>query len=113
AAREHPQAAFAWAQLARLFAWTERPAEAAALFERLAQAAQSLSERNEARRWAASLYAHRAGEPRKAAELLRALLSEAAGDLEAAAELLGLISEDAGDEARKERVELRGRLASR
>jgi tetratricopeptide (TPR) repeat protein len=113
AARQHPQAAFAWGQLARLLAWTERPAEAAAAFERLSHSAQSLSERNEARRWAASLHAYRAGEPQKAAGLLRALLAEAPGDLEAAAELLALIAADAGADARTERVELRGRLASR
>src|SRR5207248_232493 len=88
ATQQHPQAAFAWAQLARLLAWTERPVEAAEACERLAAVAQPLSERNEARRWAASLYAHRAAEPEKAASLLRALLAEAPGDLEAAAELL-------------------------
>src|SRR6185295_6217012 len=89
------------------------PAEAAEAFERLSQAAQSLSERNEARRWAASLYAYRAHQPAKAVALLRALIAEAPGDLEAAAELLGLIADDASEDARKERVELRGRLASR
>src|SRR5205807_1035807 len=66
ASREHPQAAFAWTQLARLLAWTDRPAEAAEAYEHLAAAAQSLSERNEARRWAASLHAHGARQPEKA-----------------------------------------------
>ena len=113
ASREHPQAAFAWAQLARLLAWTDRPAEAAEAYEHLAAAAQSLSERNEARRWAASLYAHGARQPEKAVALLRALLAEAPGDLEAAAELLALIGPDKSANARKERAELRGRLASR
>jgi tetratricopeptide (TPR) repeat protein len=113
ASREHPQAAFAWAQLARLLAWTDRPAEAAEAYEHLAAAAQSLSERNEARRWAASLFAHRARQPEKAVALLRALLAEAPGDLEAAAELLALIGQDRSATARKERAELRGRLASR
>ena len=113
AARQHPSATFAWAQLARLLAWTEQPADAANAYEHLAAAAQSLSECNEARRWAASLYAHRAGEPGKAASLLRALLVDAPGDLEAAAELLTLIAQDKGAEARKERAGLRGRLASR
>jgi len=111
--RQNPNAAFAWAQLGRLLSWTEQPAEAAEAYERLAGAAQSMSERNEARRWAASLYAHRAGQPAKAAALLRELLAEAPGDLEAAAELLGLLAQDSGAAARKERSELRGRLASR
>src|SRR5438132_828507 len=113
ASREHPQAAFAWAQLARLLAWTDRPAEAAEAYEHLAAAAQSLSERNEARRWAASLHAHGARQPEKAVALLRALLAEAPGDLEAAAEVLALIGSDKSANARKERAELRGRLASR
>src|SRR2546422_1059204 len=113
ASREHTQAAFAWAQLARLLAWTDRPAEAAEAYEHLAAAAQSLSERNEARRWAASLHAHGARQPEKAGALLRALLTEAPGDLEAAAELLALIGHDTSANARKERAELRGRLASR
>ena len=113
ATRQNPNAGFAWAQLGRLLAWTEQPAEAANAYACLADAAQSMSERNEARRWAASLYAHRAGQPAKAAVLLRALLAEAPGDLEAAAELLALLAQDAGAPARKERTELRGRLASR
>jgi len=113
ATRQQGNAAFAWAPLARLLAWSGQPAEAAEAYEQLAAAAQSTSERNEARRWAASLYAHRAGQPAKAAGLLRALLADAPGDLEAAAELLGIVAQDAGAEASKERVELRGVLASR
>jgi len=113
ATRQHPNAGFAWAQLARLLAWTEQPAEAAEAYEQLAAAAQSLSERNEARRWAAALYAHRANQPAKAAALLRALLVDAPGDLEATAELLDIVALDEGAQARKERVGLRGRLASR
>lgn len=109
----HPQAAFAWAQLARLLAWTGRSAEAAEAYEQLAACAQATSERNEARRWAASLYAHRAGQPAKAAALLRSLLADAAGDLEATAELLSLIGEEDGPDSRRERADLRGRLASR
>jgi tetratricopeptide (TPR) repeat protein len=111
AAKAQPQASFAWAHLARLLTWTGAAAESAQAHEQLAQAAQSLAERNEARRWAASLYAHRAGAPDKAAALLRVLLDEAPGDLEAAAALLEQNGE--GEAARKERVELRGQLASR
>src|SRR5213076_2379990 len=81
--------------------------------EKLAGAAQSMSDRNEARRWAASLYAHRAGEPGKATALLRALIAESPGDLEAMAELLALIGHDKSADVRRERAELRGRLASR
>ena len=113
AAQSHPQAAFAWAQLARLFAWTGKYLDAAEAFEELAGAAQSLTERNEARRWAASLFAHRGGQPGRAAALLRALLEETPGDLEATAQLLALIGQDKGSDARIERAELRGRLASR
>ena len=117
AAEAYPQAAFALAQLARLRSWTGDFAAAAAAYERLAAAAEPMTERNEARRWAASLYAHRAGQPAKAAALLRALLAEAPGDLEAAAELLNLAGqggqEDHGQAARQERAELRGKLASR
>ena len=113
AVEAHPQAAFAWAQLGRLKAWTGKHDEAARAYESLSGAAQTVTERNEARRWAASLYAHRAGQPGKAAPLLRALLAETQGDLEATADLLGLIAQDKGNDARKERAELRGKLASR
>jgi tetratricopeptide (TPR) repeat protein len=111
AAKAHPQASFAWAHLARLLTWTGAAAEAAEAYEQLARAAQPLAERNEARRWAASLHASRAGAPDKAADLLRALLAETPADLEAAAALLEQNGE--GEDARQERVELRGQLASR
>jgi tetratricopeptide (TPR) repeat protein len=113
AAQAHPQATFAPAQLARLSAWTGDWSEAAGAYERLAANSQSMTERNESRRWAASLYAHRAHEPGKASALLRGLLDEAQGDLEASAELLQLIAHETGNDVRKERAELRGRLASR
>ena len=113
AAQAHPQAAFAWAQLARLLAWTAKHEEAAQAFEQLAAAAQSSSERNEARRWSASLYAHRAAQPARAVALLRALIADQPGDLEGIAELIALIAQDKTTEVRRERAELRGRLASR
>ena len=87
ATQQHPQAAFAWSQLARLLAWTEKPAEAALACEHLAAVAQPLSERNEARRWAASLYAHRAGQPEKAASLLRHSRGSAARSIGSAIEM--------------------------
>ena len=113
ATRAHPEAAFAWAQLARLLTWTGDATDAAEAHEHLAEAAQSMTERNEARRWAASLHAYRAHDAGKAATLLRALLNEAPGDLEAVAELLSFIGQDKEDDVRKERVELRAQLASR
>ncbi len=108
-----PQAGFAWTQLGRLHSWTANYVEAAEAYQNLAAAAETMSERNEARRWAASLYSHRAGQPDRAAAMLRALLADAPGDLEATAELLALIGQDQTAEARRERAELRGRLASR
>ena len=113
AAQAHPQAAFAWAQLARLLAWTAKHEEAAQAFEQLATAAQSSSERNEARRWSASLYTHRAAQPGKAVALLRALIADLPGDLEGMAELIALLAQEKTTEVRHERAELRGRLASR
>ena len=112
ATRSHPGAAFAWAQLARLLAWTGRSAEAAEAYEQLARCARTPSERNEARRWAASLYAHRAGQPESAARLLRAVLAELPGDLEAASEMVTLLADQGTPEASRERAELRSQLAS-
>jgi len=109
----NPSASFALANLGRLLAWTGRHAESASAFERLGEKAEALSERTEALRWAASLHAHRAGAPAKAAQLYRTLLEGAPGDLEALAELLALLGDDHGREARKERAELRGKIASR
>jgi len=111
AAAQHPQSSFAWAHLARLLSWTDRASEAAEAFERLADAAQPLSERIEALRQAASLHAHRGGQPAKAIALLRTLLAEAPSDVEAAAQLLELIGEEPA--AAKERADLRTRLATR
>ena len=113
AAQANPQAAFAQAQLARLHAWTGGFAAAAEAYERLGEVTEPMTERIEARRWAASLWAHRASQPGKAAQLLRALLSEAPGDLEACAELLQLVAHDHGQAAHKERAELLGKVASR
>ncbi|HET7785025.1 MAG TPA: hypothetical protein VFL36_03565 [Myxococcales bacterium] len=111
AAEAQPESPFARAQLARLLAWTGSPVEAAGACEELARISPEPAERNEARRTAASLYAHRGGQPEKAASLLRALLSDLPGDVGAASELVALLG-DAAD-ARKERAELRSQLASR
>lgn len=113
AADEHGNATFALAHLGRLLAWTGRHAEAAQAYEKLGEKAESLSERTEALRWAASLHAHRAGQTGKAADLYRKLLEGAPGDLEAMAELLALLGDDHGAAARRERAELRGKIASR
>ena len=112
AAEADPQAAFAQAQLARLRWWTGDSVAAADAYERLGAVAGPIPERTEARRWAASLHAHRDGDPGRAAQLLRALLSEAPGDLEASVELLALISRDQGKEARDESAGLRDKLAT-
>ena len=113
AAQTHPGAVSALTQLGRLHAWTGAHDSAARAYEMLAEAAQTRAERNEARRWAASLSAHRNSAPDHAARLLRQLVAESDGDLEAVAQLLDLIGQDHGSAARKERAELRGRLASR
>ncbi|HEY6907781.1 MAG TPA: hypothetical protein VI356_00310 [Myxococcales bacterium] len=105
-----PESVFALAQLARLLVWTGAPAEAAAAFEQLAGAAQTPAERDDARRVAASLLHHRAGEPQRAAVLLRALLADVPGDLGAAAALAAVPGDE--ETERKERAELRARLAS-
>lgn len=113
AARANPQATPPLAQSGRLLAWAGEHATAAQAFERLSRVSLSLAVRGEARRWAASLFAHRAGDVDKAATLLRALLSETPDDLEATSELLGLLGQDHFSAARRERAELRGRLADR
>jgi Tetratricopeptide repeat len=113
AADAHPSGAYALVQLARLQAWMGRFSEAAQAYERLAQRSQLSTERVEALRWAAALQAHRCVQAATAAELYRRLLAESPGDLEAIAALLQLIGDDPGHEARIQRADLRGRLASR
>src|SRR5216684_2868231 len=113
AAGAHPGAAYAVVQLARLHAWMGRFAEAAQAYEQLAERSPLSTERVEALRWAAALHAHRCAQPAKAAELYRQILAQSSGDLEAMAELLQLIGDDPAGEARIERADLRGRLASR
>jgi tetratricopeptide (TPR) repeat protein len=113
AADAHPGGAYALVQLARLQGWMGRFSEAAQAYERLAQRSQLSTERVEALRWAASLQAHRCAQPASAAELYRRLLAESPGDLEAMAALLQLVGDDPGRDARIQRADLRGRLASR
>ncbi|HEX9573250.1 MAG TPA: tetratricopeptide repeat protein [Myxococcales bacterium] len=113
AAGAHPGAAYAVVQLARLHAWMGRFAEAAQAYEQLAERSPLSTERVEALRWAAALHAHRCAQPAKAAELYRQILAQSSGDLEAMAALLQLIGDDPAGEARIERADLRGRLASR
>ena len=113
AADAHPGGPYAVVQLARLHAWMGRFAEAAQAYEQLAHRSPLSTERAEALRWAASLQAHRCAQPAKAAELYRGVLAEAPGDLEAIAALLELVGDDPAPDARRERADLRGRLASR
>jgi tetratricopeptide (TPR) repeat protein len=109
----HPGSPYAAVQLARLHAWTGRFAEAAQAYQQVAQRSPLSTERIEALRWAAALLAHRCAEPERAAQLYRQILAESSGDLEAMAALLQLIGDDPANEARLERANLRGRLASR
>src|SRR6266849_449950 len=113
AAGAHPGAAYAVVQLARLHAWMGRFAEAAQAYEQLAERSPLSTERVEALRWAAALHVHRCAQPAKAVELYRQILAQSPGDLEAMAALLQLIGDDPASEARIERADLRGRLASR
>src|SRR5438309_1210795 len=55
AAEAYPQSTAALTQLGRLGSWAGDYPAAARAYQQLAQAAQSISERNESRRWAASL----------------------------------------------------------
>ncbi|MFL5433461.1 MAG: hypothetical protein ACJ784_03020 [Myxococcales bacterium] len=101
----------ALAPLARLLAWMGRVEDAAAAFERLAALTETPDERSDALRWAAALRAG-TGDPR-AADLYRRVLSEDPDHLAAMAALLDLIRNDESPDARKERAELRAKLASR
>jgi len=105
ATKQHPNAGFAWAQLAGSSP-DGAAAEAAEAYEHLAAAAQSLS--SATRRAAGRQRCTRiAPTNREAAALLRALLVDAPGDLEATAELLDIVALEKGAQARKERVGLR------
>ncbi len=111
-ATQQHEAGPALSNLARLRAWAGDFAKAAELYERHAGHAQQ-RERVEALRDAASLHAHRLGEPDKATALYRNLVAEEPGDIEASAELLTLLGADHSVEGRRERADLRTRLASR
>ena len=101
----------ALAPLARLLAWMGRVEDAAEASERLASRCETPEERSDALRWAAALRA-RTGDPR-AADLYRRVLAEDPDQLPAMAALLDLIRNDESPEARKERADLRAKLASR
>jgi len=113
AAAAHPGGSHAAVQLARLHAWTGRFTEAAEAYEQVAHRSPLSTERIEALRWAAALYAHRCGQLPRGRHLYRQILAQSSGDLEAMAALLQLIGDDPANEARLERADLRGRLASR
>jgi len=108
-----PWALASLAARARLLHWGGRYAEAAAAHEELARLSPLRAQKCQALRVAASLRAHRTREPGLAAALLRQLLAEEPGDLDAMAALLSLGEIDASAEGRRERAELRGKLASR
>src|SRR6266852_725376 len=113
AAAAHPGGSHAAVQLARLHAWTGRFTEAAEAYEQVAHRSPLSTERIEALRWGAALYAHRCGQLHRGRHLYRQILAQSSGDLEAMAALLQLIGDDPAGEARIERADLRGRLASR
>src|SRR6266852_1375894 len=113
AAAAHPGGSHAAVQLARLHARTGRFTEAAEAYEQVAHRSPLSTERIEALRWAAALYAHRCGQLPRGRHLYRQILAQSSGDLEAMAALLQLIGDDPANEARLERADLRGRLASR
>ncbi len=98
---------------ARLLHWSGRYEEAAAAYEELALSAPQRGQKTQSLRIAASLRAFRTHESGRAAALYRKLLSEEPGDLDAMAALLSLGEIDASVEGRRERAELRGKLASR
>ncbi len=111
-ALEH-DAVHALAARARLLHWSGKAAEAAAAFEALAGATPVRGQKLASLRTAASLRAYRTREPGRAAELLRSILKEEPGDLAAMAGLLALGGLANSLESRRERAELRARLASR
>lgn len=115
AAAAAPGSAAATSALAartRLLLWHGRWRDAADAAEEVAQVAKG-GQKLEALRLGASLRANRTGEGARAAELYRRLLAEEPGDLESTAALLALDGGDTSSEARRERAELRARLASR
>ena len=111
-AAAHEQSPAILANLARLRVWSGSWSAAADAYELLAEKAVK-GEKTEALRAAASLRAHRTGEPDKAIALYRKLLIDEPTDVEAIAELLAFLGADHGVEGRRERAELRGKLASR
>ncbi|MBS2021870.1 MAG: hypothetical protein JST92_05630, partial [Deltaproteobacteria bacterium] len=96
----------------RLLVWHGRHRDAADAAEALARLT-STGQKREALRLAASLRAYRTKEPARAIALFRSLLEEEPGDLESMASILSIDSGDVSPEARRERAELRGKLASR
>src|SRR6266852_6109625 len=99
AAAAHPGGSHAAVQLARLHAWTGRFSEAAEAYEQVAHRSPLSTERIEALRWAAALYAHRCGQLPRGRHLYRQILAQSSGDLEAMAALLQLIGDDPANEA--------------
>jgi tetratricopeptide (TPR) repeat protein len=107
-----PTDLLALAARARLLAWEGKWPEAALAAEECAAGSKG-EQRAEALRWAASLRAFRTREPELAAAHLRTLMAEEPGDLDAPASLLDILQREGSYEGRRERVELRARLASR
>lgn len=113
ALESEPKAAFALAARARLLHWSGKAKEAAAAYEALAAASSLRGQKLQALRVASSLRAYRTRESDRAAELLRQILAEEPGDLDSMATLLSIGDTGSSSDARRERAELRGKLASR
>jgi hypothetical protein len=115
AARAFPGSVHAQAARVRLRCWLGRWADAADAAEELSKVSSKVQKR-EALRMAATLRAFRTEEPKQAEGLFRQLLAEEPGDLDAMAALLwltrGSYAISSAEQAR-ERIELRGKLASR
>ncbi len=115
AARAFPGSVHAQAARVRLRCWLGRWADAADAAEELSRVSSKVQKR-EALRMAATLRAFRTEEPKLAESLFRQLLTEEPGDLDAMAALLWLTRGSyaiSTAEQGRERIELRGKLASR
>ena len=112
AALAFPGSVHAQSARVRLRTWQGRWPDAAEAAQELA-AVSSKGQKREALRLAATLRAFRTEEPARGIALLRQLLEGEPGDLDAMALLLALTRNDFSSEGRRERVELRGKVASR
>ena len=112
AAHAFPGSVHAQSARVRLRSWLGHWQDAADAAQELASVS-SKGQRREALRLAATLRAFRTEEPARGVALFRQLLEGEPGDLDAMALLLSLTRNDFSAEGRRERAELRGKVASR